>query len=105
VTQKVDSGENPVDQIQDMYLTLTDTNNKSRAIKVSKFGEIPPPQKRENNQVTKSAMCSIRIPLHVFRIEVLGTDKVDLQNVKALTFEFKANPKGEVEIDSLEFTN
>lgn len=104
VTQKVD-GDNPADQIQDMYLTLIDTNNKSRAIKVSKFGEIPPPQKRHYNQYTKSAMCTIRIPLHVFEIEVINTDKVDLQNVKTLTFEFKAKPKGEVEIDSLEFSN
>jgi hypothetical protein len=104
VTQKVD-GDNPADQAQDMYLTLTDTNNKRRAIKVSKFGEIPAPQKRHYNQYTKSAMCTIRIPLHVFKTEVIGTDKVDLQNVKTLGFEFKAKPKGEVEIDSIEFSN
>jgi acetyl esterase/lipase len=105
VTQKVDSASNPVDQIQDLYLTLTDTNNKSRAVKVSKFGEIPPPQKRHYSQCTKSAMSTVRIPLHVFKIEVINTDKVDLQNVKALTFEFKAQQAGEIEIDSIEFTN
>ena len=105
VTQKVDSPSNLVDQIQDLYLTLTDTSNKSRSIKVSKFGEIPSPQKRDNNSLTKSAMCTVRIPLHAFKIEVINTDTVDLQNVKALTFEFKAKPEGEIEIDSVEFTN
>lgn len=105
VTQKVDSKSNPVDQAQDLYLTLTDTKNKSRAIKVGKFAEIPSPQKRYDNNLTKSAMCTVQIPLHVFTIEVIGTDKVNLNNIKALTFEFKAKPKGEIEIDDIEFTN
>lgn len=105
VTQKVDSPENPVDQIQDFYLTLADTNNKSRAIKVSKFGEVPFPQNRYYNEYTKSAMCTIRIPLHVYEIEVLYKDRVDLQNIKSISFEFNIKTQGEIEIDSLEFTD
>jgi hypothetical protein len=104
VTQKVDSNDNPLNQIQDLYLSLTDTGDNKRAIKVSKFGEIPPPHKRHFNQYTKSAMCTVRIPLHVFEIEVINTDRVDLQNISMLAFEFKAKPKGEIEIDSVEFT-
>jgi hypothetical protein len=104
VTQKVDSLENPPNQVQDFYLTLTDGNGKSRAIKVGKFGEIPPPQKRAKNQFTKSAMCTIRVPLHAFTIELLGADQVNLQDVVSLNFEFKATPKGEIEIDSIAFS-
>lgn len=103
ITQKVDSPSNPVDQAQDLYLKLTDANNKSRAIKVGKFAEIPAPQKRDDNGLTKSAMRTVRIPLHAFKIEVIGTQKVDLSNVKAITFEFKAKPAGEIEIDDVEF--
>ncbi len=106
VTQMVDSPYNPVDQAQDLYVTLRDGTTptpKSRSIKVSKFAEIPAPQKREMNQYTKSAMCTVRIPLHAFTIEVLNTERVDLSNVTALVFDFKAKPAGQIEIDSVEF--
>lgn len=104
VTQKVDSTSNPANQAQDLYLTCKDTSGKSRSIKVSKFAEIPAPQLREDNSLTKSAMCTVRIPLHTFEIEVAGIDKIDLENLESLTFDFKAKPTGEIEIDSVEFT-
>lgn len=103
VTQKAGSTLNPAGQ--DFYLMLTDTAGKSRSIRVSKFGEIPSPQERENPDFTKSAMRTIRIPLHVFKIEVLGTDRVDLANVASLTFLFSWYAAGEIEIDSVEFAH
>ncbi|MDR8389525.1 hypothetical protein NC796_00155 [Aliifodinibius sp. S!AR15-10] len=103
ITQKVGSASNPAGP-QDLYLTLNDTTGNSRSIKVSKFQEIPQPQSRHYAQYTKSAMNTVRIPLHVFIIEVVGTDQVDLTKIESLTFDFGANGTGEVEIDSVEFT-
>lgn len=103
ITQKVGSTQNPAGA-QDLYLTLKDTTGKSRSIKVSKFQEIPEPHPRHNAQYTKSAMSTVRIPLHVFEIEVLGTDRVDLTEIESVTFDFKVKPTGEVEIDSVAFT-
>jgi hypothetical protein len=118
ISQKV-GGTNPVNKIQDFYVTLEDgdTPAQSRAIKVSKFAQVPPPHQREDYtvtdstgkkvtiKVTKSAMCTVRIPLHVFEIDVWGLDKVNLENVKSVTFDFGISPKGEIDIDSVEFTN
>lgn len=104
VTQKVNSPSNPMTP-QDLYMTLRDTGGKSRSIKVAKFAEIPVPQKRHYDQFTKSAMNTIRIPLHAFTIECAGMDRVDLQNIASVTFDFKALANGEIEIDSVEFTN
>ena len=111
ITQKVGSGENPANGPQDLYVKLEDNGGKKRSIKVSKFAEIPPPHPRDpfvygstTYYLTKSAMRTVRIPLHVFEIEVLGTQRVDLTDVKSVTFEFMAIAKGEVEIDSVEFT-
>lgn len=49
-------------------------------------------------------MRSIRIPLHVFTIDVLGTQRVNLKNIDSVSFEFDDVATGEVEIDSVEFT-
>lgn len=107
VTQKAYSNENPPGDFQDFYVTLTDDTAptpKSRSVKVSKLAAIPPPHERYYSQYTKSAMCTVRIPLHVFEIEVAGADRIDLTNVMSITFDFKTNIKGEIEIDSVEFT-
>lgn len=53
-------------QAQNLYITLKDIHGKTRSIRVDKFGEIPPPDDRDYSQYTKSAMCTIRIPLHVY---------------------------------------
>ena len=105
VGQKVDSTHNTAGQKQDLYLTLTDAGNKSRSIRVDAFGDIPPQQKRALNQYTVTALATIRIPLHVFQTEVINTSKVDLTQIKTVAFDFKAKNSGEIEIDSLEFTN
>jgi dienelactone hydrolase len=104
VTQVTGSTINPSGKVQDLYLTLKDTKGKSRSVKASKFGEIPPPHERQIATYTKSAMCTLRIPLHAFTIKVPGVDPVDLKNVESLTFHFKAKSQGEIEIDSVEFT-
>lgn len=102
VGQKVGSGENPAGQSQDFYLTLTDTNNKTRSIRVDAFGEVPPQQVRGVSQFTVTALSTVRIPLHVYTTEVINTDKVDVTKIKSISFDFKAKAKGEIEIDSLE---
>jgi len=105
ITQKTVSGVNPVNADQDLYLKMTDTANLSRAIKVSKFTSIPPVHTRGNSQYTKSAMNTVRIPLHVWEIKVAGTQIVDLEELAELSFYFGVHSTGEVEIDSVAFTN
>ncbi|HEX7317490.1 MAG TPA: hypothetical protein VF297_26555 [Pyrinomonadaceae bacterium] len=105
VGQKVDSVHNTANQPQDLYLTLTDATNKSRSIRVDAFGDVPPQQKRVKNQFTISALTTVRIPLHVFQTEVINTQKVDLTQIQTVAFDFKANNSGEIEIDSVEFTD
>jgi hypothetical protein len=103
ITQKAGSASNPA-AAQDLYVTLQDKSGKARSLRVGKFAEIPEPQTREKNQYTKSAMRTVRIPLHVFTIEVLGTDRVDLKSVDSVSFAFDALATGEIEIDSVEFS-
>ena len=105
VTQKTGSASNPAGLPQDLYLTLRDGGGMSRAIRVSKFAEIPPPHERHNPVYTKSAMCTVRIPLPVYQIAVAGTTPVDLSDVTSAAFEFGVQAAGEVEIDNFEFTN
>ncbi len=103
--QKVGSAENAAGQVQDLYVTLKDAANKSRSIRVDAFGKIPPQQQRGFGQFTLSAMSTIRVPLHVYRTEVINTQKVDLTQITAIAFDFKVRAKGEVAIDSIEFSN
>jgi hypothetical protein len=105
ITQKVNSASNPANQLQDLRLTLFDGGGHSRAIRVSKFAEIPYPDVRGNDYYTKSAMCTIRIPLAAYTIHCYNVDQVDLMNITTLVFEFAEKPAGEVEIDSIQFTN
>ncbi len=104
ITQRVDSASNP-SGIQDLYATLKDTSNKSRGIKVSKFAEVPEPHTRGQNSKTKSAMRTVRIPLHAYTIKVAGGQDVDLANITRIIFDFGVKPTGEIEIDSIEFTD
>lgn len=103
--QKVGSLENPSNQSQDFYLTLKDATNKSRSIRVDAFGEVPAQQARGKTQYTVSALSTVRIPLHVFQTEVINTQKVDITQITSISFDFKARVKGEIAIDSVEFTN
>lgn len=105
VAQKVNSASNPANQAQDFRLTLTDGSAHSRAIRISKFAVIPYPDPRADG-LTKSAMRTIRIPMSAYTIKCPQADPVDLTNVVSLAFEFSENPNpmGEIEIDSVQFT-
>jgi hypothetical protein len=105
ITQRVDSASDPADQAQDLRLTLTDGGGKSRAIRISKIAEIPYPYVRGFDYLTKSAMCTIRIPLAAYSIHCYMVDQVDLTDITSLAFEFAEKPTGEIEIDSIQFTN
>jgi len=104
ITQRVDSASNPVNQLQDLRLTLTDGGGKSRAIRVSKLTEIPYPDVRGYNFLTKSAMRTVRIPLAAYSIKCLGVDEVNLTDIVSLAFEFAEKATGEIQIDSVQFT-
>jgi hypothetical protein len=54
---------------------------------------------------TKSALTTIRIPLSAYTIKCLGVDEVDLTSIVTLRFELAEKPTGEIEIDSIQFTN
>ncbi len=105
VTQKYESPRNPTGQPLDFYVRLTDTHGKSRAISVSSFAEIPYPYVRGYDQLVKSAMNSVRIPLASYTIANLGAQDVDLANLASVSFEFDAQATGEIDIDDIEFSN
>lgn len=105
VSQKVNSASNPANQGQDLRLTLTDGGGHSRAIRISKLAEIPYPYVRGVASLVKSAMCTIRIPLAAYHIHCLNVDQVDLTDVTTLSFQFAEKVTGEIEIDSIQFTN
>ena len=105
ITQVADSAHNPANQAQDLRVTLTDATNTARAIRVSKFAEVPYPDVREMNVYTKSALRTIRIPLSAWTIRCLGIPEVNLATVTNVKFEFAEKPAGEVAIDSIQFTN
>ncbi len=105
IAQRVNSASNPVNQVQDLRLTLTDGGGHSRAIRVSKLTEIPYPYVRGVPSLVKSAMRTIRIPLSAYHIHCLNVDQVDLTDVTALSFQFVEKATGEIEIDSIQFTD
>src|SRR6266853_158354 len=105
ITQRVNSASNPANQAQDLRLTLTDGGGNSRAIRISKIAEIPYPSVRGFDFLTKSAMCTIRIPLAAYTIHCYNVPQVDITNITTLQFEFAEKPTGEIEIDSIQFTN
>jgi hypothetical protein len=104
VGQKVGSASNPAGQRQDFRLTLTDGAGTQRAIRVSKFAEIPFPASRGYPQYIKSAMRTVRIPVAAFTIRCLGIDAVDMSDVRTIAFEFAELASGEIVIDSLQAT-
>ena len=105
ISQRVNSASNPVSQAQDLRLTLTDGGGHSRAIRISKLTEIPYPYVRGFSIYVKSAMCTVRIPLAAYHIHCFNVDQVDLTNVTTLSFQFAEKVTGEIEIDSVQFTN
>ncbi|MCH7777765.1 MAG: hypothetical protein IH878_14715 [Gemmatimonadetes bacterium] len=104
IAQKTASTVNPTGS-QDLYLGLKDQGGNERDVRVSKFVEIPESHGRANPDLTKSAMNTIRIPLHAYTIKVAGMLPVDLSHVVEATLHFGVKPAGEIEIDSFEFTS
>jgi hypothetical protein len=104
ITQKVDSQYNTVNQGQNLRISLRDSAGNERAVRVSAFYEIPFPDHRANDTLTKSAMNTIRIPLTSYTIVCAGQPQVNLQNIEKLSFVFSEKTTGEVEIDDIEFT-
>ncbi len=105
VSQRVNSTSNPAGQPQDLRVALTDGGGHSREIRVSKIAEIPPSFVRGYDYYTKSAMNTIRIQLGTYHIHCLGVDQVDLTDVVSVAFHFSEKATGEIEIDSVQFTN
>lgn len=104
VAQKVDSDDNLIGLTQDFRVELKDSSGNERAIRVSAFNDIPFPDHRSVHSNTKSAMNTIRIPLTSYTIVCAGQPKVDLQNIVSLSFIFSQKVKGEIALDSIEFT-
>ncbi|HEY2322767.1 MAG TPA: hypothetical protein VGJ82_07875, partial [Thermoanaerobaculia bacterium] len=104
ISQRVGSASNPAGLPQDLRLTLTDSGGHSRAIRISKLTDIPYPDVRADG-LTKSAMRTVRLPIGVFHIHCYNVDQVDLTDVVSLDFEFAETATGEIEIDSVQFTN
>jgi hypothetical protein len=105
VTQKNGSPSNPTGMAKDLYVTLKSGNGKSRSIRAAAFDEIPYPDQRFYAQFTKSAMRTVRIPLSSYQIAVINTDPVDLTDVVSVEFDFGLNAAGEIEVDSVEFSD
>ena len=105
VTQKNGSPSNPAGMTKDLYVTLKSGNGKSRSIRAAAFDEIPYPDQRFYSQFTKSAMRTVRIPLSSYQIAVINTDPVDLTDVVSVEFDFGVNSAGEIEVDSVEFSD
>jgi hypothetical protein len=104
VTQRYGSAQNPANQLQDLYVRLTDGSGNTRAVKAGYFTDIPYPYERGVTHLIKSAMKTVRIPLLSYTIEVAGADILDLKDIQSVSFEFFAKPTGEIEIDEIEFT-
>jgi len=103
IAQRNASASNTPGATQDMYVKLTDAIGNSRSLLVSKFAAVPYPYVRGYSSMTLSALKTVRVPLADYKIEVVGTQKVDLSQVVSITFEFAAKPTGEIEIDDIEF--
>ena len=112
ISQVVESMANPVDQTQDLYVRLsTAGGGNSRAVRAAYFGLIPFPYRpkyvlsadSEEPTNTKSALSTLRIPLHAWTIKCLSAPIVDLENVGSIALEFSSKPTGELLIDDIEF--
>jgi hypothetical protein len=113
VTQVANSPANPANLPQDLYVMLTTAGGgPSRAVRAAFFRNIPYPYKPEyatnwnGNEVpnTKSALTTVRIPLHAWTVKALSAPIVDLTNVESIGFDFMATNSGELEIDDIELT-
>ena len=105
IGQRADSPSNPANQPQNLRVALRDGAGNERAVRVGAFSEVPYPDVRADNTLTKSALLTVRIPLTSYTIVCAGQVQVDLTDVVSLALMFSEVPTGEVEIDELEFTS
>jgi len=105
IAQKDGSAFNPANMDQNLRLALKDGANNERAVRVSSFFRIPYPEQRPSANLRKSAMVSVRIPLKSYTIVCAGQVQVDLTNVVQLSLKFSEQAQGEIDIDTIEFTN
>jgi hypothetical protein len=105
VTEKYDASGaiNPLNADQDFYVALRDTGGNERAVRAAKFGRIAFPFVRDDSSVIKSALATIRIPLHAYTIECAGAQRVDLTKLEKISFRYQSVPNGEIEVDDVEF--
>lgn len=104
VSQVVDGVGNPLNQAQNFRVGLKDGSNNAREVRVSAFGTVPFPDHRFDHALSKSAMCTIRIPLVSYTIVCAGMVQVDLADVTTLSLVFSETATGDIDIDEIEFT-
>lgn len=104
ITQKAGSILNPANQSQNLRVALKDSTPNERAVRLSGFAEIPYPHTRNNANLIKSAMRTMRIPLKSYTIVCAGIPQVNLSDVVTLSFRFSEKAQGEIAIDDIEFT-
>ncbi|HYR11396.1 MAG TPA: hypothetical protein VEQ60_26680, partial [Longimicrobium sp.] len=104
VSQVVDGVGNPLNQAQNFRVGLKDGANNLREVRVSPFGTVPFPDHRADHSLSKSAMCTIRIPLASYTIVCAGMPQVNLTDVTTLSFVFSEKGTGDIDIDDIEFT-
>ena len=95
---------NPVGLPQNLRVTLVDTGGRSRSVPVDRFAEVPYPEQQVYTSYMMSAMRTVRIPLQAYTISSAGLERVDLKHVAAVRFELSETPKGDVSIDTIQFT-
>ena len=87
------------------YVTLTDQDGKLRSLRANLYGEIPFPHERGWRPATKSALCTIRIPLEAFLLNVSFENRIDLTQIRSVKLDFNAFPQGNIMVDSLAFSD
>ena len=105
VTQRESSAANAAGQPQDFAIGLRDSAHHQRAILASAFGTVPFPDQRFANDLRKSAMTTVAIPLAMYTIECLGQPKVDLHDVVEFFLDLSPKAMGEIEVADVEFTH
>lgn len=114
VAQVVGSASNPKGKPQNFWISLKDKSGNERYVQAAHFGEIPYPYRPQYAGLlsqnmeklrTKSALTSIRIPLHAFTLPCVPEPRVDLKNIVSVVFDFDHTKKGEILLTDIEFTH
>jgi hypothetical protein len=103
VTQRYGSASDPVGAPQDFFVVLTDQDGRSRKFPVSQFASLNYPYVRGFNNLTKSAMKTVRVPLSEYTRELVGVKRVELDELVSVGFELAVDPAGEIEVTDIEF--